>query len=122
MFISQRELENLWDKALDILTEDDQRQIRTSQDDKRAALEQMLELVEKSKEDKVRSQLVISRKDGKPLVLRDLLGKIVTCINKFREVGDNVVQYDPAHAALPWAAVRFVLQVRFLPKWLLNSA
>ena len=74
----------------------------------------MLQLVEKSKDDQVRSQWVISRKDGKAFILRDLLGKIVNCVNKFREVGDAVVQYDPTHAALPWAAVRFVLQV-----WLL---
>lgn len=26
-------------------------------------------------------------------------------------IGDTIVQYDPGHAALPWAAVRFVLQV-----------
>ena len=31
-------------------------------------------------------------------------------LNKFQEVGDSVVQYDPGHAASPLAAVRFVLQ------------
>jgi hypothetical protein len=30
---------------------------------------------------------------------------------KFREVGDMAAQYDPAHAALPWAGVRVLLQV-----------
>ena len=96
------------------MTEDDQRQIRNHQDDNLAALEQISELVKTSKDDKVRSQLAIPRKNEKPLVLREMLEKIVTCINKFKEVGDNVVQYDPAHAALSWAAVRFVLQVRLL--------
>ena len=32
-------------------------------------------------------------------------------MKKFVEVGDSVVQYDTAHAALTWAAVRFILQV-----------
>ena len=32
-------------------------------------------------------------------------------MNKFKEVGDIAVQYDPGHAALPWAAIRFFLQV-----------
>ena len=32
-------------------------------------------------------------------------------VEKFKEVGDTIIQYDPGHAALPWAGVRFVLQV-----------
>ena len=32
-------------------------------------------------------------------------------IRKFVEVGDIAIQYDPGHAALPWAAIRFLLQV-----------
>jgi hypothetical protein len=31
-------------------------------------------------------------------------------VNKFKEVGNQVANYDPAHAALPWAAVHFILQ------------
>lgn len=37
--------------------------------------------------------------------------KIIVWVDKFKEIGDNVVAYDPAHAALPWAGVRFLLQV-----------
>lgn len=33
-------------------------------------------------------------------------------VNKFKEVVDVAIQYDPVHAALPWAAVRFLLQVK----------
>lgn len=32
-------------------------------------------------------------------------------VNKFKEIGDVAVQYDPSHAALPWVGVRMVLQV-----------
>ena len=28
-----------------------------------------------------------------------------------KQIGDTVVQYGPGHAALPWAGVRFILQV-----------
>lgn len=35
----------------------------------------------------------------------------VSVINKFLAVGDVVASFDPVHAALPWAAVRFVLVV-----------
>lgn len=37
--------------------------------------------------------------------------KIVSWAQKFMEVGDVAVNYDPGHAALPWAAVRLLLQV-----------
>ncbi|KAL9634405.1 MAG: hypothetical protein Q9164_004107 [Protoblastenia rupestris] len=39
-----------------------------------------------------------------------MFGKIAKWIQKFISVGDVAMQYDPTHAALPWAAVRFVLQ------------
>ncbi|KAI8664447.1 hypothetical protein NCS55_00953400 [Fusarium keratoplasticum] len=34
---------------------------------------------------------------------------VVSSLNKFVSVGDVAVSFDPAHAALPWAAVRAVL-------------
>ncbi|KAJ4361138.1 hypothetical protein N0V85_009435, partial [Neurospora sp. IMI 360204] len=35
--------------------------------------------------------------------------KTISTLNKFIAVGDIAVSFDPVHAALPWAAVRFVL-------------
>lgn len=46
------------------------------------------------------------------IILRDLLEKVMVWVNKFKEVVDVAIQYDPVHAALPWAAVRFLLQVK----------
>ncbi|RKK63627.1 Vegetative incompatibility protein HET-E-1 [Fusarium oxysporum] len=40
---------------------------------------------------------------------RGLVDKTVNILNKFVGVGDVAVSFDPVHAALPWAAVRFVL-------------
>jgi len=37
--------------------------------------------------------------------------KTVSVLNRFISVGDVAVSFDPVHAALPWAAVRFVLAV-----------
>ena len=34
---------------------------------------------------------------------------IISCLNRFKHIGDVAVQ---GHAALPWAAIRLVLQVR----------
>lgn len=43
-----------------------------------------------------------------------MFSKIAVWIQKFVEVGDVAVSYDPGYAALPWAAVRFLLKVRSL--------
>lgn len=48
---------------------------------------------------------------GDDIVLRDIAMKIMHWVDKFKQIGDIVVQYDPGHAALPWAAFRFLLQV-----------
>ncbi|KUM59347.1 hypothetical protein ACN42_g7803 [Penicillium freii] len=48
---------------------------------------------------------------GKKIIIRDLLRKVAHWIELFKTVGDQVVQYDPGHAALPWAGARFLLQI-----------
>ena len=44
--------------------------------------------------------------------LRVHVDKIVHWVQDFIAIGDTIVTYDPGHAALPWAAMRFLLQVR----------
>ena len=48
---------------------------------------------------------------GEDIVLRDVGMKILQWVDRFKEIGDIAVQYDPGHAALPWALFRFLLQV-----------
>ena len=45
------------------------------------------------------------------IVLRDIGMKILRWVDKFKQIGDIIVQFDPVHAALPWAGFRFLLQV-----------
>lgn len=49
--------------------------------------------------------------NGENLFVRDVLQKVARWIKRFIEVGDTAIQYDPGHAALPWALLRLVLQV-----------
>lgn len=49
--------------------------------------------------------------NGESLFVRDVLQKVSRWMKKFVEVGDAAVQYEPGHAALPWALLRLVLQV-----------
>ena len=48
---------------------------------------------------------------GEEVVLRDVGMKILRWVDKFKQIGDTIVQFDPVHAALPWAGFRFLLQV-----------
>ena len=106
------QIEYLWDQAVKHLSEDDRQQVDFSPDDKREALPEILAVVETEKTlMKGREWKLGKRSNGEPIVLRDVLGKIANWIDKLKEVGDNAANFDPVHAALPWAAVRFVLQV-----------
>lgn len=49
---------------------------------------------------------------GREVILRDTAVKVLAWLDKFKGVGDVVVNYDPHHFALPWAGVRFLLKVR----------
>lgn len=51
------------------------------------------------------------KKGNKQIIIRDQLEKVAEWVNKFKQIGDSATQYDPVHAALPWAGVRFLLQV-----------
>ena len=46
-------------------------------------------------------------REGDPeVVLQDVGVKILRWVDKFKQIGDTIVQFDPVHAALPWAGFR----------------
>lgn len=49
---------------------------------------------------------------GRAVTLKDEADKVVYWLNRFKSVGDVVVNVDPVHAGLPWAGIRFLLEVR----------
>lgn len=48
---------------------------------------------------------------GRRIVIQDVANKIVMWLHAFKGVGDIIAQCDPVHVGLPWAAIRFILQV-----------
>jgi uncharacterized protein YihD (DUF1040 family) len=52
--------------------------------------------------------------------MADLMGKVVPHLNRFAIVGDIAISANPNPAALPWAAVRFILLVLSLRSRLSN--
>ncbi|KAF8418714.1 hypothetical protein EV426DRAFT_568074, partial [Tirmania nivea] len=48
---------------------------------------------------------------GDDIVLCHVGLKILHWVNRFKEIGDIIMQFDPGHAALPWAGFRFLLKI-----------
>ena len=112
---------DLWDKAVEALKDKHKHNVDFQRTDKNAILADVLEEVQKKKQACIERRLKYKRKNGEVLVLYDVYEKMVKWVTKFKEVGDIAVQYDPGHAALPWAAIRFFLQVRCRGYWLFDS-
>lgn len=104
---------NLWDRAVEKLNEEDKRNVNFERQDKRAILVALSEEVQRKKELCISQRLKYRRKNGERVVLYDVYEKMVKWIDTFKQIGDVALQYDPGYAALPWAGVRFFLQVRW---------
>ena len=96
-------VQNLWDIAVTKLSDKEKARLDLSSTVK---LDELLSDVKSRIQECKQRQWTVKR-----IVLRDVFTKIAKWIEKFIDVGDVAVQYDPGHAALPWAAVRFLLTV-----------
>ena len=102
---------DLWDNAFKALKEKDKQNVDFQRADKRAILVDVLKEVQTKKRECLDRRLRYKRSNGDSVHLYDVCEKIVNWVNKFKQIGDAAMQYDPGHAALPWAAIRFFLQV-----------
>ncbi len=108
--------EDLWVSALEKLGNEDRQRVAFDGQNRVNVLSDLRILTETARDECVAKRWHFRRPDtGETIILRDVFGKIVSWINLFKQIGDSAVQYDPQHAALPWAGIRFVLQVRIYP-------
>lgn len=105
---------DIWAIAIQALSEDDRKNFNFSCD-KLTVLQDLRNESEGAKERCDKKRWSYKRKNGEKVIFRDVFGNIVKWIDLFKDAGDQAVSYDPGHAALPWAAVRVLLQVRQLP-------
>ena len=96
--------------AVDQISEEDKQQIDIHNSDRRGLIQDVIKIVEEKRDLCVEKQWKF-RTGSVSAPLRDPFGRIAAWINKFRDVGTIMMQYDPTHAAIPWAAIRFVLEV-----------
>ena len=71
----------------------------------------VLKEIEAKRDLALRKRWKFKNANGDVVVVRDVLEKIARWIHRFKETGDVIAQYDPAHLSLPWAAFRFLLQI-----------
>lgn len=100
---------NIWANALDDLIPIEQSCIRGHLNESSDPKDILL-VTQTQKDETWKKRLSVKRRNGERVFIYDIFGKTAKWIQKFISVGDVAVQYDPAHAALPWAAIRFVLQ------------
>jgi hypothetical protein len=107
---------DLWFDALQTLSEDEQQAIQniqpiqTTQRPLSGRIEELVSLT-RMKQDECEKKSYKFHFQGKEIILRDVAEKTVRWLDTFKAVGDVVANFDPVHASLPWAGVRFLLQV-----------
>ncbi|KAI4223157.1 MAG: hypothetical protein L6R36_005628 [Xanthoria steineri] len=108
---SRAQADNLWQNTLDTLGDD----VKGSLVIRNAPRRDILAAVQRTAEE--RKQLCLYKRwkfkkpNGEEIILRDIFDKILTWLDRFKSIGDIAMQCDAAHAALPWTAVRFLLNV-----------
>ena len=101
---------SLWARALGSLSEKDKNTLETTETRSKLDIEELLAAVREKQEVCLRNQWEFEFR-GRAVNLRHQADQIISWLAKFKEVGDIAIQHDPSHAALPWAGIRFLLQV-----------
>lgn len=101
----------LWLQAYTQLKEDDRRRLKVPTINDGAILDDLLQTILDKQDAVSRRNWMLKLPGGKEITIRSLLENIAVYVNKVKEIGDVAVQYDPVHAALPWAGVRLLLLV-----------
>ncbi|KAI5821061.1 hypothetical protein BZA77DRAFT_401 [Pyronema omphalodes] len=105
--------QSLWNEALSSKSLDEDRETLNSLKSHASALDTVTEaksFVQKILDEKNRKAWKIKFK-GEEIVLRDIAMKLLGWMERFKAIGDIIVQCDPMHAGLPWAGFRFLLEV-----------
>jgi hypothetical protein len=102
--------QSLWEEAAKDVAVKWQEQLRALTD-LSCGPSALLDNVTKEQADCRAKQWKCHKPNGQKVYVRDILEKVAFWLEKVKDVGDVLVQYDPAHASLPWAGARFLLMV-----------
>lgn len=101
----------LWDRALASLDPKKKKSLQIDEGTSQLNIDSIIEEAGSKRDQCVEKRWKFWIVDMK-FDLSEKAERIIACLNKLKEIGDVAVQYSPGRAALPWAAIRLVLQVR----------
>ena len=104
---SQYRDRRLWDEAAKLARGSDNLDIEEDLIGSSISIDDIQIVVQNKLEDCKKKRWSYTKSNGQKVVIWEMLEKTLRWVHKFKEIGDVVVQYDPGHAALPWAVVRF---------------
>jgi hypothetical protein len=102
--------QSLWEEAAKDVAVKWQEQLRALTD-LSCGPSALLDNVTKEQADCRAKQWKCHKPNGQKVYVRDILEKVAFWLEKVKDVGDILVQYDPVHSSLPWAGARFLLTV-----------
>jgi len=102
----------LWEKAVQKLSQADRASIDWTNTSKIDILKEVKKKATDLQEQHAAKQRTFTW-NGREIKIVDTASKLVKYIDKFASIGDIVIQYDPVHAALPWAGFRLLIQVSY---------
>lgn len=102
---------DLWGLAIGKLSEESKFAISSIKSDSKLDILQHLRAAATEKQKDCEDKRWKYELNGRQIILRDVAGKIIVWIDKFKEIGDIAVNFDPVHASFPRAGIRFLLQV-----------
>lgn len=111
---------SLWEQALTSL-EPELKAVLDVKCNKRQILALAIDTAEETKRLCMQKRWKYKKANGDVIIVRDVCEKIISWMQKFKDAGDIAVQFDPMHASLPWAGVRFLLQVASSDKEIFGS-
>lgn len=103
---------SLWARAISGIDTKNKTIFNSNHSDRSQILQDVLATLEQQRDRSQRGRWKARGINGEEIVVRDVCAKIALYVKKFVEVVDVAVGFDPLHAALPWAGIRFLLQAR----------
>lgn len=106
---------SLWEEALRRLSESEKNDLELIHDEIYASPNSILSVVKDKQDECLRKRWVLYKNEyGEEVLFRDVLERVSEWIEKFQEIGDDLIRFDPGYAMIPWAIVRTIMQASFL--------